>query len=57
MSGRRAGRVVLREPTLDDEDEWIARMRASRRFHRPWIQMPATAPAFRAYIARQAGDP
>jgi ribosomal-protein-alanine N-acetyltransferase len=57
MGGRRAGRVVLREPTLDDEDEWIARMRASRRLHRPWIQMPMTPADYRAYIARQTGNP
>ena len=52
-----AARVVLREPTPDDEDEWIRRMRASRRLHRPWIQMPVTPEAYRAYVARQVGDP
>ena len=50
-------RVVLREPTLDDAHEWIGRMRASRRYHRPWIQMPLTPEAYRAYVARQEGDP
>ena len=50
------GRVLLREPTLDDEAEWIARMRASRRHHRPWIQMPVTPAGYRAYVGRQAGD-
>ena len=49
-------RVVLREPTPDDEDEWIRRMRASRRLHRPWIQMPVTPDGYRAYVARQIGD-
>ena len=51
-----AARVVLREPTPDDEDEWIRRMRASRRLHRPWIQMPVTPDGYRAYVARQIGD-
>ena len=50
-------RVVLREPTLADEDEWIRRMRASRRHHRPWIQMPVTPAAYRAYVERAEGDP
>ena len=37
------GRVVVRSPTIDDLDEFIARMRASRKLHRPWItNMPET---------------
>ena len=53
----RSSRVVLREPTLADEREWIARMRASRRLHRPWIRMPVTSDAYRAYVGRAVGDP
>ena len=30
-------RVVVRTPTIDDQDEFIARMRASRSLHRPWV--------------------
>jgi ribosomal-protein-alanine N-acetyltransferase len=46
-------RVVLRTPTLDDQDEFIARMRASRRQLRPWItNMPETPERYAAYVAR-----
>jgi [ribosomal protein S5]-alanine N-acetyltransferase len=45
-------RVVLRPPTPDDQDEFIARMRASRRLHRPWIYMPETPERYAAYVAR-----
>jgi ribosomal-protein-alanine N-acetyltransferase len=46
------GRVVLRPPTRDDEDEFIARMRASRKIHRPWIYMPETPERYAAYVSR-----
>ena len=45
-------RVVLRPPTPDDQDEFIARMRASRAVHRPWIYMPETPERYAAYVAR-----
>ena len=50
------GRVVLRTPTIDDEDEFIARMRASRALHRPWLYMPETPAAYKTYLAK-ADDP
>jgi [ribosomal protein S5]-alanine N-acetyltransferase len=50
------GRVVLRTPTLDDQDEFIARMRASRAVHRPWLYMPETPEAYKTYLAK-ADDP
>ena len=46
------GRVVLRPPTADDQDEFIAAMRASRSVHRPWLYMPETPDAYKTYIAR-----
>ncbi len=49
-------RVVLRTPTLGDQDEFLARMRASRKLHRPWIAMPETPDRYAAYVAR-AADP
>jgi ribosomal-protein-alanine N-acetyltransferase len=49
-------RVVVRTPTLADEEEFIARMRASRSLHRPWIYMPETREKYAAYVAR-AEDP
>jgi ribosomal-protein-alanine N-acetyltransferase len=45
-------RVVVRTPTIDDQDEFIARMRASRALHRPWISMPDTPEKYAAYLAR-----
>jgi ribosomal-protein-alanine N-acetyltransferase len=50
------GRVVLRPPTADDEDEFIGAMRASRSLHRPWLYMPETSDAYRNYL-RKADDP
>jgi ribosomal-protein-alanine N-acetyltransferase len=45
-------RVVLRPPTMADQDEFVARMRASRSVHRPWIYMPETPERYVAYLAR-----
>jgi [ribosomal protein S5]-alanine N-acetyltransferase len=46
-------RVVLRTPTLDDQDEFIACVRASRSHFRPWItNMPETPERYAAYVAR-----
>lgn len=46
-------RVVLRTPTAGDQDEFIGRMRASRRMLRPWItNMPETPERYTAYLAR-----
>lgn len=49
-----AGRVVVRPPSPADADEFVARMRASRKLHRGWISMPETAEAFAAYLHRAA---
>ena len=49
-----AARVLVRPPTLADEAEWLARMRASRRLHAPWIRMPVTSQTYRDYVARNA---
>ena len=49
-------RVALRTPTLADQDEFTASMRASRRLHRPWIYMPETPERYVQYVTR-ANDP
>jgi ribosomal-protein-alanine N-acetyltransferase len=46
------GRVAVRTPTPEDEDEFIAAMRASRPLHRPWLAMPETPDAYRQYLAK-----
>ena len=45
------GRVFLRSPTRSDESEFVALMRASRSFHRPWATAPTNAERFAAYLA------
>ena len=48
--------VTISPPTEADGPEWVARARASRRLHRPWIAMPDTPEAYAAYLER-ARDP
>lgn len=49
----RGERVHLRHPHPDDEDPFIAAVRASRRLHRPWAQLPDSPSAFATLIQRQ----
>jgi ribosomal-protein-alanine N-acetyltransferase len=44
------GRVFLRSPAPSDRDEFIALMRASRSFHRPWATAPTDDDRFDAYL-------
>jgi len=48
---RAAVRVYLRSPEHSDRAEFIALMRASRSFHRPWATAPTDDEAFDAYLA------
>jgi [ribosomal protein S5]-alanine N-acetyltransferase len=48
--------VTIRPPVSADEEEWIARVRASRHLHRPWIARPDTPAAYAEYLERGA-DP
>jgi ribosomal-protein-alanine N-acetyltransferase len=45
-----AGRVYLRSPERADRAEFVALMRASRAFHRPWATAPTDDEAFEAYL-------
>jgi ribosomal-protein-alanine N-acetyltransferase len=45
-----AGRVYLRSPERSDRAEFVALMRASRAFHRPWATAPTDEQAFEAYL-------
>jgi ribosomal-protein-alanine N-acetyltransferase len=47
----RAVRVYLRAPTRSDRDEFLALMRASRAFHRPWASAPTDDERFAGYLA------
>jgi [ribosomal protein S5]-alanine N-acetyltransferase len=44
------GRVYLRSPERSDREEFVALMRASRAFHRPWATAPTDDEAFEAYL-------
>ena len=44
-------RVYLRAPTRGDEREFVALMRSSRAFHRPWASAPTDPDRFAAYLA------
>jgi ribosomal-protein-alanine N-acetyltransferase len=45
-----AARVYLRSPERSDRGEFVALMRASRAFHRPWATAPTDDEAFEAYL-------
>ncbi len=45
-----AARVYLRSPERSDRGEFVALMRASRGFHRPWATAPTDDEAFDAYV-------
>ncbi|MEY9872713.1 ribosomal-protein-alanine N-acetyltransferase [Streptacidiphilus sp. MAP12-33] len=45
-------RVELRPLTLAHQDEFCALVQASAELHRPWMQLPATAEDFRAWMRR-----
>ena len=45
-----ASRVFLRSPERADRGEFVALMRASRAFHRPWATAPTDDEAFEAYL-------
>jgi ribosomal-protein-alanine N-acetyltransferase len=46
------GRVCLRRPDPDDQDEFIALAQASAGLHHPWYSMPVTPEGFGAYLAK-----
>jgi len=48
--GAASGRVYLRPPQRSDRAEFVALMRASRPFHRPWATAPTDDEAFDAYL-------
>jgi ribosomal-protein-alanine N-acetyltransferase len=47
-------RVIVRGPEAADADAYIEQMRASRRFHRPWIVAPTDREAWDTLLARHA---
>lgn len=53
---RRGSRVLLRSPREEDERDFTAVVRSSRRFLGGWVSPPSTAAAFGAYLRRSSGD-
>jgi len=47
-----AARVHLRPTSIDDREEFVSSMRASRKLHRPWLYPPTTSEAFDLMLAR-----
>jgi ribosomal-protein-alanine N-acetyltransferase len=47
-------RVVVRPPRASDADAYLEHMRASRRFHHPWIVAPTDRAAWDQLMARVA---
>lgn len=51
----RASQLVhLRAPRARDRTEFLTRVAASRALHRPFVQPPASAKAYSAYLARSS---
>jgi len=48
-------RVYLRRPVVGDRREFLERVRASRRLHRPWTYPPGDGDAFASYLQRVRG--
>jgi [ribosomal protein S5]-alanine N-acetyltransferase len=51
---RPRARVAIREVRPSDEAEYLERVRASRRLHRPWAYLADTPDAFRELLIRAA---
>lgn len=44
--------IIIREPSLSDEHEFLSVMQKSKSLHYPWVQAPQTKQEFEAYIQR-----
>jgi ribosomal-protein-alanine N-acetyltransferase len=53
---RGRGQVYLRVPSARDEQEFVALMRSSRSFHRPWASAPTDHERYAAYLADARRD-
>ena len=50
------GRVYLRHLAARDRDEFLERVRASRKLHGRWVSAPADVEAFAAWLKRTKGS-
>ncbi|GEM_PF-401856 len=44
--------ITIREPVLQDEENFLAAMQRSAQLHKLWVKAPQTSDEFRAYIKR-----
>jgi ribosomal-protein-alanine N-acetyltransferase len=47
-------RIIIRPPTLDDEEAFVAAMRASRKLHGRWLSPPTGHDAYAGYVAQMS---
>jgi len=50
------GGVLLRHPVARDRDEFLERVRESRKLHGRWVSAPADVEAFAAWLKRTKGS-
>jgi ribosomal-protein-alanine N-acetyltransferase len=55
-SRRPAARVFLEAPSRRREAEFLARVQASQKLHRPWLKAPSTPQQFRELVVRARGE-
>lgn len=53
---RTGKRVYIRHPVRRDAEKFLAMVRASRRYHPPWVYPPNKEEAFFGYVARAASE-
>ena len=56
MTRRAVRRVHLEAPSGAREKEFLERVHASQKLHRPWLSAPATTEQFRAFLKRLRGE-
>lgn len=44
--------IIIREPTQEDKDNFLAAMRRSQKLHYPWVKAPLTSEEFDEYLQR-----
>lgn len=44
--------IVIREPKIEDKDEFLTAMQYSQALHYPWIKAPTTSQEFDEYFQR-----
>jgi len=49
-------RVAIRRPRIEDCDEFIALINASRELHDPWVDFPKSRERFEAYLASRQSE-